>query len=167
MDKLDWIKQDSQTKLNSLYKCLHEKEEVLAKKECELAELNEELQLAKKNETQLHSKIATREKQKQQAIDQMQDKKNATEQARITTQEWEEEAHCKAATEAECTATAEQQAKAVQETLSTDPLCFAWVLTVEIWGKVSQKPREWGPMLLQHSKPQVNMFLLWCVPLKN
>ena len=29
----------------------------MAKKECELAELNEQLQLAKKNEAQLHSKL--------------------------------------------------------------------------------------------------------------
>ena len=125
LDELARIKQDSQSKLSSSNKRLCEQEEALAQKERELLELNERLELARKNEEQLNSQIASGEQQKKEAIDCIQDEKNAAEQARLAAQTREEEARCEAAAKAECTAVAEQQARAVQETLDTDPLGFA------------------------------------------
>ena len=64
----------------------------------------------------------------------MQDEKNKAEQAKIAAQQRGEEAWQKAAAKAEHAAAMEQQAKAVQETLNTDPLGFAHVLALEIRG---------------------------------
>ena len=152
LDELARIKQDSQTKLSSSNKRLCEWEEALAQKEWELPELNERLELARKNEEQLNSQIALGEQQKKEAIDRIQDKKNTAEQARLASQTQEEEARCQAAAKAEHAAAAEQQAKAVQETLDTDPLGFTRVLAAEIRGEpAAKRARMEGPAAFKHT----------------